>query len=111
VRRVLARLVPVSSRRHVDPCVRFSRTRLPTPFTAGIRLGHPGVLLHFAFPDRYPIIDWRAVESLGEHEQASYPMRYWLSYVDTCRRLAKEAGVTMRVLDKALWQYSRERSR
>jgi hypothetical protein len=27
-RRMLARLVPVSSRRHIDPCMRFSRTRL-----------------------------------------------------------------------------------
>jgi hypothetical protein len=76
----------------------------------GVHAPTASVLLHFAFPDRYPIIDWRALESLGEPEQASYPVKYWLAYVDVCRRIAAEAGVTMRVLDKALWQHSRERA-
>lgn len=75
----------------------------------GVEAPTASVLLHFAFPDRYPIIDWRALESLGQREQATYPIRFWLAYVDACRRLAEEAGVTMRVLDKALWQFSRER--
>ena len=77
----------------------------------GVETPTASVLLHFAFPDRYPIIDWRALESLGDPEQATYPVRYWLAYVDACRTLAKDAGVSMRVLDKALWQYSRERRR
>jgi hypothetical protein len=76
----------------------------------GVNAPTASVLLHFAFPDRYPIIDWRALESLGQREQASYTIKYWLGYVDACRALAEEAGVTMRVLDKALWQYSRERA-
>ena len=77
----------------------------------GVEAPTASVLLHFAFPDRYPIIDWRALESLGEPEQATYPIAYWLAYVEACRRLAAEAGVSMRVLDKALWQHSRERTR
>ena len=74
----------------------------------GVEAPTASVLLHFAFPDRYPIIDWRALESLGEPAQATYPIKYWLAYVSACRELAEQAGVTMRVLDKALWQYSRE---
>jgi hypothetical protein len=35
---------------------------------------------------------------------------YWLAYVDACRELAAEAGASMRVLDKAFWQHSRDRS-
>ncbi|HEY6876586.1 MAG TPA: hypothetical protein VI299_01155 [Polyangiales bacterium] len=77
----------------------------------GVEAPTASVLLHFAFPDRYPIIDWRALESLGEPEQATYPITYWLRYVEVCRKLAKEAGVTMREFDKALWQHSRERLR
>ncbi len=77
----------------------------------GVEAPTASVLLHFAFPDRYPIIDWRALESLGEPDQATYPIPYWLRYVEVCRKLAKEAGVTMRELDKALWQHSRERLR
>jgi hypothetical protein len=76
----------------------------------GVEAPTASVLLHFAFPDRYPIIDWRALESLGQTEQATYSVKYWLAYVEACRRLAREAGVTMRVLDKALWQHSRERA-
>jgi hypothetical protein len=76
----------------------------------GVSAPTASVLLHFAFPDRYPILDWRALESLGQPEQAGYPLEYWLEYVRTCRELAAQAGVTMRVLDKALWQHSRELS-
>lgn len=77
----------------------------------GVNPPTASVLLHFAFPDRYPIIDWRALESLGQPRQPTYTIEYWLAYLDACRRLAKQAGVTMRVLDKALWQYSREQQR
>ncbi len=75
----------------------------------GVEAPSASVLLHFAFPDRYPIIDWRALEALGQSAQATYSIGYWLSYVDACRELAERAGVTMRTLDKALWQHSRER--
>jgi hypothetical protein len=77
----------------------------------GVHTPTASVLLHFAFPDRYPIMDWRALESLGHAEPATYTVEYWLAYIDACRRLATQAGVTMRVLDKALWQHSRERPR
>ena len=77
----------------------------------GVSAPTASVLLHFAFPDRYPIIDWRALESLGQPEQPTYTIQYWLTYVDECRELASRAGVRMRELDKALWQYSRERPR
>lgn len=72
----------------------------------GVHAPTASVLLHFAFPDRYPIIDWRALESLGQPRQAAYTVEYWLSYLDACRELAAKAGVPMRVLDKALWQHS-----
>jgi hypothetical protein len=36
---------------------------------------------------------------------------FWLEYLDTCRRLARQAGVSLRTLDKALWQHSKERRR
>src|SRR4051812_43486716 len=58
----------------------------------GVEAPTASVLLHFAFPDRYPIIDWRALESLGEPAQATYPIKYWLSYAAACRKLAEEAS-------------------
>ena len=67
-------------------------------------------LLHFAFPRLYPIIDWRALESLGQKRRSTYSIIFWLSYLDACRRIARENNVQLRTLDKALWQYSREAS-
>jgi len=32
----------------------------------------------------------------------------WSDYTLFCRKLAEDAGVTIRELDRALWQYSKE---
>ena len=65
----------------------------------------------FAFPDHYPILDVRALESLGVKPRSQYPLSFWLGYLDACHELAQQAGVSLRTLDKALWQHSKERSR
>jgi hypothetical protein len=57
--------------------------------------------------ERYTIIDYRALESLGVvatwHTVDSY-----LGYLNQCRELARQNGVTLRELDRALWQWSKE---
>jgi hypothetical protein len=73
----------------------------------GVGFPTASVLLHFADPAAYPILDVRAVEALGE-TRSSYTIPFWLDYLATCRALARENGVSLRALDKALWQYSRE---
>jgi hypothetical protein len=65
-------------------------------------------LLYFAFPDDYPILDVRALQSLGVKSRSGYSVTFWLNYLDACRALARRAGVSLRTLDKALWQYSKE---
>ena len=75
----------------------------------GVGVPTASVLLHFAFPREYPILDVRALESLGQRGRTTYSVSYWLKYLDACRRLAEDHGVSLRVLDKALWQYSKER--
>jgi hypothetical protein len=77
----------------------------------GVGVPTASTLLHFAFPDDYPILDVRALESLGQRPRTTYPISYWLKYLEACRRLAQRPGVSIRVLDKALWQYSKERGR
>lgn len=67
------------------------------------------VILHFCHKDRYPILDFRAVWSVGAEEPSSWNLRFWLDYTAYCRRLAEEAGVSMRTLDQALWQWSKEK--
>jgi hypothetical protein len=41
--------------------------------------------------------------------RSTYPVAFWLEYLYACRELARLHGVTLRTLDKALWQHSKER--
>jgi hypothetical protein len=75
----------------------------------GVDWAMASVLLHFGHNDPYPIIDFRALWSLGLYEGPSvYSFKFWWSYVEFCRALREKAGTTMRTLDRALWQYSKE---
>jgi hypothetical protein len=65
------------------------------------------VILHFKFPDLYPIIDFRALWSLrGIEPPSTYNYDLWQGYVDEIRAKSKKFKVTIRTLDKALWMYS-----
>ncbi|MCP5519725.1 MAG: hypothetical protein H7A45_21000 [Verrucomicrobiales bacterium] len=66
------------------------------------------VILHFFHREPYPILDFRALWSLGAEAEAPYRFAFWSGYTEHCRKLAEQAGVSMRTLDRALWQYSRE---
>lgn len=78
---------------------------------SGVGVPTASTLLYFAFPNDYPILDVRALESLGVKRRTQYPVSFWLPYLEACRALASRHGVPIRTLDKALWQYSKERSR
>ena len=77
---------------------------------AGVGVPTASTLLYAAFPDDYPILDVRALESLGVRPRSQYPVSFWLVYLQACRELARRHGVSLRTLDKALWQHSKERS-
>ena len=59
------------------------------------------VILHFAFPDRYPMLDKRVMRVIGA--PAAYSFDRWVEYADLCREASRRLGVSMRVLDRALW--------
>lgn len=66
------------------------------------------VLLHFCDKERWPIIDYRAFWSLGQASPAGkYSFSLWESYSDYTKQLAADLDVTMRVLDRALWTFSK----
>ena len=75
---------------------------------AGVGVPTGSTLLYFAFPDDYPILDVRALQSLGVKPRSQYPLSFWLAYLGACRELARRYGVPIRSLDKALWQHSKE---
>ena len=74
----------------------------------GVSMPTASVLLHWFDKLRYPIIDFRALWTLGVPDSQAYSLPFWVEYVAFTRMLADQAGVTMRTLDKALWQYSKE---
>jgi hypothetical protein len=76
----------------------------------GVGVPTASTLLYFAFPALYPILDVRALEALGVKPRSQYPVTFWLGYLEACRALAVQCGVSIRTLDKALWQWSKERS-
>lgn len=69
------------------------------------------VILHFCSRSQYPILDFRALWSLKVEQPKSYDFPFWLSYTEHCRALAKRNNVSMRTLDRALWQYSKEKQK
>ncbi|HQL94014.1 MAG TPA: hypothetical protein PL005_05005, partial [Candidatus Hydrogenedentes bacterium] len=75
---------------------------------AGVSWPTASVFLHFAFPEKYPILDFRALWSLNiDPPPKQYTFPFWKEYADFCRNLSGEAGVSLRTLDKALWMYSK----
>lgn len=76
----------------------------------GVGVPTASTLLYCAFPADYPILDVRALESLGVKSRSQYPVSFWLQYLSACRELARRYGVSIRTLDKALWEHSKERA-
>lgn len=74
----------------------------------GVSWPTASVILHFMAPDRYPILDFRALWSLGIENAPVYDFEFWEAYTKCCWALAARAGVSMRELDRALWAYSSE---
>lgn len=76
---------------------------------SGVAWPMASVILHWCHAAPYPILDFRALWSLGLDPLPAYDFPLWQAYTDHCRGLAAAAGVTMRQLDRALWQYSKEK--
>lgn len=79
----------------------------------GVRYPVASALLHWGLDaEEYPIIDFRALWSLWKimgletEEHGFYRPCLWVKYRKDCIELAKKKGVSLRDLDKALWQYS-----
>lgn len=65
------------------------------------------VILHYAHPDKYTILDFRALDSLGIAQPSSYNYDFWQNYTNKVVNVSKKFDVSLRTLDKALWMYSK----
>ncbi len=77
----------------------------------GVRWPTASVILHFFHKERYPIMDFRALWSVSLAVPAQYSFDFWWPYVKFCRDLSKRVKMDMRTLDRALWQYSKEKQK
>lgn len=75
----------------------------------GVEWPTASVILHFCDRGRYPILDVRALWSAGLDRTPSHSFALWMAYTEFLRGVAGKARVSMRTLDKALWQYSKEK--
>ena len=75
---------------------------------SGVEWPTASVILHFCDKRPYPIVDYRALWSLGHVKPPPYSSDFWMDYTAFCRDLALSTGHDMRTIDRALWQYSKE---
>ena len=68
----------------------------------GVGWSMASAILHFAFPDKYPILDENVMDVVGGDE--NYNFAKWQEYSRICREARVEYGLTMRNLDRVLWQ-------
>ena len=74
----------------------------------GVEWPTASVILHFCDRRPYPILDYRALWSLGYARPPTYTYEFWNAYTGFLRALSRDTGRDMRTVDKALWQYSKE---
>jgi hypothetical protein len=59
-------------------------------------------------PDRYTVLDFRALQALG-NPVGDRTVPFYLEYLDYCKGLAASWELSLRDLDRALWQWSKDR--
>src|SRR5262245_9627470 len=74
----------------------------------GVEWPTASVILHLCDRAPFPILDVRAMWSAGVSGSPRYTTKLWVEYVAFTRALARGAGCSMRDVDRALWQYSKE---
>jgi thermostable 8-oxoguanine DNA glycosylase len=77
----------------------------------GIGLPLASAILTAIFPEQFTVIDIIALRALGAPEKTSLSMPLYLSYLTFCSEQARRIGISLRDMDRALWQWRHERSR
>ena len=76
---------------------------------SGVNWPTASVILHLCDRGCYPIVDYRALWSLGIQNPPAYTFEFWAEYCDFVRAIADRTGHNMRTIDRAMWQYSKEK--
>ena len=74
----------------------------------GVGMPVASTILHWFHRDPFPILDFRALWSLGFDTLPAYSLDFWEDYVASIRDLQESWGFDVRTIDRALWQFSKE---
>lgn len=68
----------------------------------GVDVAMASAILTTIHPDRYTVIDWRALNALGV-KKSWLTVDDYLEYLGFCKAKAAELAISLRDLDQALW--------
>lgn len=112
------RALPRAMRNDPDQVTELSRAALSTAHERlrieylralhGVEWPMASVVLHFIHREKYPVLDVRALRALGVEQPSTYTYEFWMKYVLVTRDASERFGVTMRDLDRALWQWDKQ---
>jgi len=74
----------------------------------GVAIPVASSIMTAIYPERFTIIDFRALEALDAEPARSGSLPYYESYLAFCIKLAKDWKMSLRELDKALWMWSKK---
>ena len=78
----------------------------------GVEVPVASAILTAINPEKFTIIDFRALDTLGiADRQAYYTIDFFIDYLRFCRGLATSCRVDLRTLDRGLWQWSKEKTK
>ncbi len=84
----------------------FVRLAIHIPLVLiGVGMPVASTILHWFHPDPFPILDVRALWTLGLQDDVQ-SLDLWEKYVGLTRQFAQDWHTDMRTLDRALWQFS-----
>jgi len=76
------------------------------PGLRGVEIPVASAVMTAIHPERYTILDYRALEALGV-SRSFYTIDFYLEYLACCRGLARKRPGGLRELDRAMWQWSK----
>jgi hypothetical protein len=74
----------------------------------GIGLPVASAILTAIFPDRFTVIDIMALRALSVPEGTPMSMPLYLRYLAFCGSQAERLGISLRDMDRALWQWGHD---
>ncbi len=77
---------------------------------SGVKWPMASAILHYAFPNEYPIVDERVLRTTDWQYKSpeSFNFNRWIDFTESCKYECERFDVEMRDLDRALWTYDKE---